>query len=430
MNGKAVVALGGGLSLVALLAGCGSSPSTSASSSGPVNITYSTFVVQRYNLLQKQVNKFNAAHKNTIHVTLEHEPGTNTMLTKLLTGLSSGTAPNLVEQYGAYTEQLVGSGGIVPLKSFMKQSHYSLKGFYADEIQKATVKGKLWGLSIDGGPENQELYYNKTLFEKYHVPFPSNNWTWAQLLSDAKALNHPAQKNYGYLTFIGTTEGVSTRFYPYLWNAGGQIMNSSNTKATFDSAAGVKALNFMMQLQKYSDVVARSEYEAPFQSGHVAMSVTGGWNIGTFYQAHLNFGIASMPSMTPGGSHWTPAGPDFNLITKSTPAKEHAAWVFLEYLESPEMAAVMTANGNAPFREITPQKYPAYAATLKQYPAVGWEVALAKWDRLTPSFSNYSKVSLDIATATEEAFLHKMSPAQALKSYATQANQMLSGSNP
>ncbi len=429
--GKTAMALAGSASLVALLAGCGSSGSNN-SSSGPVNITYATFVVTRYPLLQKYVNKFNQAHKGKIHVTLEHEPGSNAMLTKLLSELQAGTAPQLVEQYGVYTPQLQSKGAIVPINSFIKKSHYSLQGFYPDEIQGATIDGKLWGLSIDGGPENLAIYYNKKLFEKYHVPFPTANWTWAQMLADAQKLNHPTQKEYGFLTFLGQTEGVSTRFYTWLWNAGGQLMNTSNTKAAFNSPAGLKALTMVSDLAKYSDVVARSEYEAAFQSGHVAMSEAGGWNIGTFTQSKLDYAVAPLPAMTPNGTRWTSAGPDYNLITKSTPAQEQAAWTFLQYLESPQLAAAMSADGNAPWRQISASQYPQYAATLKQYPQVGQEVAAqAHWQKLPPSFPNYSQMSLQVATMVESVLLNKTTPKQALAHYAQLATEAASGgSNP
>jgi multiple sugar transport system substrate-binding protein len=419
---KTALILTGTLAGGALLAGCGSAGSTA---SGPVNITYSTFTTQRYGVLQHMVAQFNKSHKN-IHVTLEHEPGSSSMLTKLLTELSTGTAPNVVEQYGAFTDELAHNPGIISLDSFMKKSHYSTQGFYKYELQAATIDGKFYGFSIDGGPtETQELFYNKTIFQKYHVPYPSPNWTWSQLLHDAQLLNHPSQKIYGYLTFIGTTEGVSTRFYPYLWNAGGHIMNSTDTKATFDSAAGVKALTFLVNLEKYSDVVARSEYETAFAAGHVAMTITGGWELSSL--GHIKYGVVPMPALTPGGPQWSPVGPDFNLITKSTPAKEQASWTFLQYLESPSSAALLSADGNAPVRQVSPTQYPAYAKTLQQYPVISQMVTFGgKWGRLVPSFSAYSQVSLDVAQATEAAFLHKMSPAAALKYYANQANQQLS----
>lgn len=407
--------------LVALLAGCGSSPS-SASTSGTVDITYATWFQNRYVVLTKLVNEFNKSHKH-IHVTIEHEPASSSMLTKLLTELSTGTAPNVVGQFGPWADQLAHTKGILMLNQFVKQSHYNLHQFYAPAINTDIVGGKVIGLPADN--DNQMIFYNKKLFEKYHVPFPKSTWTWAQFLATAKALNHPLSRDYGYLTFIGTTEGVTTRYYPFLWQLGGQIMNSTNTKTAFDSSAGVKSLAFLVSLAKYSDVVNRSEYENPFESGHVAMTLTGSWNVSSFVQAHIDYGVVALPSPTPGGPHYNVAGPDINLITKSTPAKEKASWTFLQYIESRSGAAAQAALGHLPIR---PDVFntPIYQATLKQYPALAQFSTNEKWAKLRPSFVQYSTVSQDIGTAIEEALLHKMSPSAALKQQAQAANQSLS----
>lgn len=408
-----------------LLAGCGSAPSNAASK-GIVNITYSTWFQNRYAVLTKLVAAFNKTHKH-IHVTIEHEPASSSMLTKLLTELSTGTAPNVVGQFGPWADQLAHTKGILVLNSLIKKSHYNLNQFYKPAINTDIVGGKVIGLPADN--DNQMIFYNKKLFEKFHVAFPQANWTWAQFLATAKALNRPSQKDYGYLTFIGTSEGVTTRYYPFLWQLGGNIMNTNNTKTAFASAAGVKALSFLVKLEKYSDAVNRSEYENPFQSGHVAMTLTGSWNAASFAQAHIDYGVVPLPAPKAGGPQYNVAGPDINLITKSSPAKEKASWTFLQYIESKGGAAAQAALGHLPIR---PDVFntPTYQATVKKYPALTAFSANEKWAKLRPSFTQYSTVSQDIGTAIEEALLHKMSPAAALKQQAAAANQALSQQAP
>ena len=64
-----------------------------------------------------------------------------------------------------------------------------------------------------------------------------------------------------------------------LWEAGGQILNSSNTKAAFDSAAGLQSLNTLRTMavtdhSMYLDP-CDSPYATLFNSGKIGMLVTG-----------------------------------------------------------------------------------------------------------------------------------------------------------
>jgi multiple sugar transport system substrate-binding protein len=395
-------------------------------SSGPVQITFATAFVTRYPIFVKIVKEFNASHPG-IHVTIEHEPGNTSMLTKLLTELATGTAPNVVFQYGPWADQLASTKGIVALNSFIAKSHYNLNVFYKDNLETDDVNGKI--IALPGDNDNEAVFYNKKLFEKYHVPFPKANWTWAQMIATAKKLNHPKQKYYGMLEFIGDTEGVSVRYEPFLLQAGGHIVNAKATKALFDSAAGIKALTFLKDLEPYSDVVPRSEYEDAFESGRVAMTFSGSWDVSTFAKDGVDYGVVQLPSPTPGGSHLTLAQPDLNLITQSTPAKEQASWTFLQYLDSEKSAEMLAAPGHLSFRKAVVND-PAYKPTLAKYPVLKQFAEFANDATIRPKFPQYSEVSQDMATAVEMVLLHKASPAAALKQEAQAADQQLQSSAP
>jgi multiple sugar transport system substrate-binding protein len=410
--------------LAGLVATLGLSGSVSLASGrpAPVNITYVTWFSARYAVIQQIVNTFNKTHP-TIHVTLEHEPANNSMLTKLLTELAAGTAPNIAGMWGPWAEQLADTPGVLPLNHFLNAYHYSLKQFYPDTVATVDVNGKVIGLPADN--DNLMVYYNKKLFNRYHVPYPNPNWTWADMVATAKKLNHPRQKNYGFLMFLGTTEGVVWRWETLLWQAGGHMINKSHTKVLFDSPAGIRAMKFYLALEPYSDVSPRSEYENPFLAGRVAMSVTGSWNPQSFSSAGLDYGVVPLPAPYPGGPHTSVAGPDMNVILRSTPAKEKASWIFLMYLEDQHSAALQASLGHLPFRpDVLNTRL--YQETLKKYPVLKLFAQNARNARIRPRFPQYSEVSLDLGNAIEAVLLHKMSPKQALQSAAAEADQQLS----
>jgi len=402
------------------------SAGASADAATPVTITFATWFSSRFPVIQQIASQFNKAHPG-IKVVVEHEPGSTTMLTKVLTELATGDAPNIVGLWGPWAKQIANTPGVLPLNSFIAHDHYNVHQFYADNVSTFTVGGKIIGLPADN--DNLMVYYNKDLFRKYRVPFPKPNWTWAQMVHTAQVLNHPSQKYYGFLMFVGNTEGVTWRWEPFLWQAGGHLTNSQHTKATFDSPAGIKVMNFYLNLAKYSDVVARSEYENSFQSGHVAMTISGSWNPTSFSNAKLNYGVVPLPAPTTKGQHTTNAGPDLTVILRSTPQKEQASWEFLKFLDNQHNAALQAALGHLPFR---PDVYnvPVYQKTLNKYPVFSLFSKNAANARIRPIFSQYSEISVDIGTAIEEVLLHRMSPTQALQVAAQQADQQLTQATP
>ncbi len=423
---RAVGALGLTVASIAALTGCGATPSASGQSK-VVHITYWEFFSSRYKALKSIVAEFNKTHPN-IQVTVYHEPSNYTMFAKLLTALADGTAPNVVGQWGPYAYQLAKTPGVLPLTSFIKASHYNLGQFFQPAVSTGLVNGVQIGLPADN--DAITVLYNKALFKKYHVPYPTSNWTWSQMVTDARLLNHPSQKNYGFLMPVGNTEGVTWRWEPFLWQAGGHITNTSHSKPTFGSAAGIKALTFFQHLTKYSDVVARAEHQTPFEYGHVAMTLSGSWQVSYFKAAHLDYGVAPLPSPYAGGPHTTIAGPDLNLITKSTPAKEQASWVFLRYLESPQSSALLASYGHLPYNKLA-FKTAVFQKTLKEYPLLNTFAAIENQDgRIRPKFPQYSEVSQDMGNAIESVVLGKLSPKQALAAQMPIATQQMQQSAP
>ena len=88
-----------------------------------------------------------------------------------------------------------------------------------------------------------------------------------------------------------------------LWEAGGHILTPDNKKAAFNSAAGVKALTQLRQLQQahalYLDFHPDAgTSETLFNSGKLGMIITGPWDLSTF--PDVNYGVQIMPVVGPG----------------------------------------------------------------------------------------------------------------------------------
>jgi multiple sugar transport system substrate-binding protein len=81
------------------------------------------------------------------------------------------------------------------------------------------------------------LFYNKDMFKAAHVPYPTDNWTWAQMVDAAKKLT------------IRDSEGHVTQFGLFLPEAdatiqsnGGSVFNSDYSKCIIASPQALEAM--------------------------------------------------------------------------------------------------------------------------------------------------------------------------------------------
>ena len=100
-----------------------------------------------------------------------------------------------------------------------------------------TVDGKVLG--VPALVDNLAVVYNKTLFAAAGLPEPPPDWTWDELVADAKKLTDPGKKQFGLEFPIDGSETEVWKYIAMLWEA--QAATSSTpdgTKAAFASPAG------------------------------------------------------------------------------------------------------------------------------------------------------------------------------------------------
>jgi len=94
---------------------------------------------------------------------------------------------------------------------------------------------------------SQLFFYRKDLFAKYGLAAPQ---TWDDVLGAAKKIS-AAEKIFGYVMRAAPGNAAVADFMPLLWAFGGDVLDASG-KPVCDSAGGVDALKFMLELGKYS----------------------------------------------------------------------------------------------------------------------------------------------------------------------------------
>jgi multiple sugar transport system substrate-binding protein len=319
----------------------------------------------------------------------------------------------------------------VKLTKVVQAPSVNWSDFWVGERDVATVNGTVIG--IPALVDNLAVVYNKTLFSKAHLAPPTANWTWPQFVADAKALTIPAIKQYGTAYVTPGSEDTVWHWEALLWAAGGSILNSANTKAAFDSPAGLLSLDTLrtMAISDHSMYLdpTDSPYANLFNSGKIGMLVTGPWDLSAFPNVH--YGVQIMPAF-PGtnGGHQTISGPDNWVIFNNGAAQVSAAEKFLLWLTAPaQVKAFSLATGDLPIRRSVATAPGFTAAMNKALPGVSTFIAnLGNVYQARPQIATYPQISQVLGTMIVSVLLGKSQPKTALAQAAAKVNQILAGS--
>jgi multiple sugar transport system substrate-binding protein len=324
--------------LIGLLAACGGSSGAPASSSGPVTITFWSWVPN----LQQAVNLFEKSHPN-IKVKLENVGAAAAEYTKLTTALKAGSgAPDVVQIEYAFLPQYILTGKLVDL------SQYGANDIKNDFVPwtwaQVSQGGKVYAIPQDSGPMG--MLYREDIFKKYNLPVPT---TWDQFAQEAIQL-HKANPRI-YMTDFPPSNG--TWFTSLAWQAGSQpfVVNGTNLKINIDDAPALKVADYWSNLVKAGAVSKlvdfTNDWYAGLQNGTIATWITAAWaptDLAGF--ASKSAGLwraAPLPQWTAGAqasSNW--GGSTDAVTTQSQHPKEAAE--FAEWLNSNPASAQLLSQ--------------------------------------------------------------------------------------
>jgi multiple sugar transport system substrate-binding protein len=409
------------------LAACGTGSTGTASASGGLQI-WEGYTGAEAKAFAHLLAEWNKAHP-TQKVTSLYVNNDNS-LPKLLTAVKGGSQPDIAYVYGSWAPNIAQIPQVVNLTKVVQQPGVNWNDFWVGERDVATVKGKVIG--IPALVDNLAVVYNKTLFAQAGLQAPGPDWTWAQFMSDAQKLTDPAKKQFGTAYVTPGSEDTVWHWEALLWEAGGAILNSSNTKAAFNSPAGLQSLTTLRTMavtdkSMYLDPTD-SEYANLFNSGKIGMLVTGPWDLSGF--PNTKYGVQIMPSF-PGasGGHQTISGPDNWVVFNNGASRVSAAEKFLLWMTNTAQSTYFSlATGDLPIRASV-ENSPGFLQKMdSSLPGVDTFVTnLANVKQARPQLASYPQISTIMGNMIVSVLLGKSQPAAALASAASQVNAVLAG---
>ncbi len=410
------------------VAACGGSNS-SAGGGGKTSITvWEGYADTEGAAFKGLVRQFNSSHPK-IHVSALYV-NNDYSLQKVSAAVRGGTPPDIAYLYGSWSPNIVKIPSVVDLTSIAKRPSVNFGDFWQGEQQVATVNGKVIG--IPALVDNLAIVYNSKLFRQAGMRPPSANWTWDDFRAAAKKLTDPSKKQFGWSIPADASEDTVWHWEAMLWEAGGDILNSSNTKAAFDSPQGVEALTTLKDMavddkSVYIDTT-NSKYTDVFNAGKIGMLVTGPWDLSTLTAPH---GVQIMPTF--GGSpagHQSIAGPDNWVVFSNGQARKQAAITFISWLTAPSQVKTFSLKtGDLPIRRSVGEDQSVINQMNTSLPGLKtFIVNLSNVKKARPQVASYPAISQALGNAIVAVLLGKQSPQAALNQAAQAANTALAGS--
>jgi ABC-type glycerol-3-phosphate transport system substrate-binding protein len=344
-----------GLAAVAACSSSGTPAATStstASSSGPVTISIDCAPPPSQPVQTKEWNEdiasFEKQNPNiTVHsidtYPCEPSPATFTAM------LDGGTEANVFYTYFGDMDQVLLAGQAADITSYVNTSTVPVWNSILPSMKAAVTAGKtLYGLPYVS--YTQGLVYNRQLFTEAGLNPNDPPTTWAQVESDATAITKLGHGIWGYGDYSAGNNG-GWHFSSEVDAEGGQMLNSSNTAAAFDSPQGEAVLEALHTL-RYTDKamspdqgLAWGTLQKQFAAGKLGMYIAAPDDIyGTIIpQDDGNvsvIGMGPLPSTsgTPAGS--LSGGDAYMFAKKDTPAQIAAGvklvnWLYLTIGQGP-----------------------------------------------------------------------------------------------
>lgn len=341
-----------------LLSGCGESNSAgnvqdSGNADGgsqqtkPVEITFTVWDYETTDYWKVLVEAFEKENPDIkVKVT---DIGSTDYDTKIPVMLSSGDTSDVItiKSLPIYTS-LVEKNLLLPLDDMVEKSGLDTAPYRGSD-EAIRMHDHLYGLPFRN--DYYLLYFNKTLFDKAGVAYPTNDMTWNEYRELAKRLTSGEGNDKVYGSYLHTWAGSLFR-----WGLDG---NHSIADGNYEFLKPVYELFLGMQNDDKSAMdygtlkTGNIHYSGPFYKEQAAMEPMGTWfanliiNTKNKGETNVNWGAVKAPHFEGQDPNVAVSNPTPISINKNS-AHPEEAWKFVQFMCSEPGADILAGLGTLP----------------------------------------------------------------------------------
>jgi multiple sugar transport system substrate-binding protein len=252
---------------------------------------------------------------------------------KLKTQLAAGTAPDVFAMDAPLYLDYQSRDVLLNLQPYLDKNPDMLKDVYPQTLSAYKTADGYFGLPRDF--QTIVLFYNKDMFDKAKVAYPTDKWTWDDLRAAAKKLTKDINGDgkidqYG---FMFDQWDMETGWSEAIWSYGGDIVSSDHSKTLIGEPKAHEAWKLLDDMvftdKSVPDANTATQYGGDlFQSGIVAMMPMGHWAVPGYNTTNFKYDVAPMPK-GPAGQATSVNSAGF-VVSKATKNPD-AAFAFIKF---------------------------------------------------------------------------------------------------
>lgn len=246
---------------------------------------------------------------------------------EIMQALKSENAPDIIET-GGY--QIGNSRGIfIDLNPYIAENEGLEQDLYSGLLRVARHGGMLPGLPIEVSPPL--IRYNKEMFDREGLAYPTETWTWDDMIEMAKRLT--IRDNRGIASQFGFGLGVDIEWFePFVMRNGGRYISpdGSTSRGYVDSPATIEAFRKIIDAYRVHHVIRKPREDFIAENGldESAMTFCFVWDT-HHHKLDERYEVVGLPSL--------PGGEEANMIymggigITTNSANPRIAWEFLRH---------------------------------------------------------------------------------------------------
>lgn len=365
----------------------------------------------------EMLDAYNAS-QDKVHITYQY---VDSLEQKLLTSIAGGETCDVVLWDRFNTSTYAPKGALLAIDDMIEADGVDLNLFFAPTVDELEYDGKLYGLPTM--VDTRVLFCNIDLLAEVGIDYKDIT-TWDKL--EEAAIAATKRDESGALVQSGYVMNDLGLFSAYLWQAGGELINTETDPATvgFNSEAGLKALNFIGKLQNEDGVYEVGFNEAyngqAFIAGKAAMMVSGPWDLNNVLNAGINLGIVPCPA---GDGGYASGMGGFGLAIPALAEHPREAMDFIEWWACDAANSVLFTkiNGYLPANVEA-----AEDAFIKDNPYLSALFDAFQYGRIRPKTLGYASMESLAMTPQWQLYMNgEITAEEALNTAAEQGNALL-----
>jgi multiple sugar transport system substrate-binding protein len=207
--------------------------------------------------------------------------------TLLEAGATGGEMPDVFWMHINEAEKYMSNGKLLNLDSYIAaDDSIELSNYYEGIVDIYSYDGSQYALPKDH--DTIALLYNKAIFDKYGVAYPTDDWSWDDYVAAAQAITEAGAADGVYGTAMNTNDGQDG-WYNLIYDFGGKLISDDNKTSGMDDPNTIEAMKYLAEqlfpCMPAQSLMAETDPDVMFQSGIIGMMLQGSWMVNTFYQA-------------------------------------------------------------------------------------------------------------------------------------------------